>query len=217
MKRIIFLSLLSLSFALFQSCTEPDPYSDFEHPLIPPGTNPDAPDDQEDTQGPTDSSESEIITGKIMELYSLKMRRELPYPFPAYALKLSDGHYYYVSRLFLNTDLHLNDIISFKTYTLMPDEISVITAVKSGKSPSRETRNFVATDPTEATVEKTFELGVRYSLSFVPIKTVFIYTGHELIYAKKIKLSVDINPGDRIVYNVYRLFPNEILAIKKLN
>ena len=145
------------------------------------------------------------------------MRRELPYPFPAYVLKLSNGRYYYVLRTFLDTDLHQNDVISFKTYTLMPDEISRITAVRSARPAYAETRNFVATDPTEATVRKTFELGVRYSLTFVPIKTVFIYTGSELVYAKKIKLGIDLNPGDRIVYNVYRLFPNEILAVKKLN
>lgn len=217
MKRLIILSLLAITLIGFSACVDHDRYLDSERPLVPPGTNTDAPDDQENANGPDSSPEADVTTGQITELYALKMRRELPYPFPAYVLKLSNGRYYYVLRTFLDTDLHQDDVISFKTYTLLPDEISRITAVRSARSAHAETRNFVATDPTEATVRKTFELGVRYSLTFVPIKTVFIYTGNELVYAKKIKLGIDLNPGDRIVYNVYRLFPNEILAVKKLN
>ena len=37
-----------------------------------------------------------------------------------------------------------------------------------------------------------------------------------LVYVKKSKLKLELKPGDRIVYNVYTLFPNEVLAIKKL-
>ena len=37
-----------------------------------------------------------------------------------------------------------------------------------------------------------------------------------LVFVKKSKLTAGLRAGDRFVYNVYTLFPNEILAIKKL-
>ena len=58
---------------------------------------------------------------------------------------------------------------------------------------------------------------IRYSLTFVPIDTRFIVLEDgKLIYVKKSKLSLELVPGDRIVYNVYALSPNEVLAVKNL-
>ena len=62
-----------------------------------------------------------------------------------------------------------------------------------------------------------FLMKIRYSLSFLPLDTWFIETTDgNLIFIKKSKLNVNLSTGDRIVYNVYTLFPNEILALKKL-
>lgn len=213
-KKFIILILALLTLPVFNGCTKEDPFP-VHHPEIP-----DRPDDKEDTDGPDASPEVPKDACEILELYAIKMRRELPYPFDAYVLKLSDGKYYYLSRLFLGTDLHVHDIIRFKVYSLLPDEISqiqVVSRTKSSETHNVETRNFVASDPIETDVVKTFELGVRYSLTFVPVKSLFILTADgSLVYGKKFKIDVSLKAGDRIVYNVYRLFPNEILAIKKL-
>ena len=64
---------------------------------------------------------------------------------------------------------------------------------------------------------ETFDMQIRYSLTFVPIDTRFIVLEDgKLIYVKKSKLSLELVPGDRIVYNVYALSPNEVLAVKNL-
>lgn len=216
MNKFIILIVTWLCLSIFSSCTKEELPERYKPPI----TIPDRPDDKEDTDGPNTSPEVQQNICQIEELYSLKMRRELPYPFDAYVLKLSNGHYYYLSRLFLGVDLHLHDYIRFKTYSLLPDEISQIEIVSSAaqsKNTQASTRNFVASDPIETGVAKTFELGVRYSLTFVPIKSIFIVTtDRNLVYTKKFKLDIALKPQDRIVYNVYRLFPNEILAIKKL-
>lgn len=216
MNKLIILLFAWVCLCPFSACTtEEIPYR-----REPPIDVPDRPDDKEDTDGPDTSPEAPQNACEILELYKIKMRRELPYPFDAYVLKLSNGRYYYLWRLFLGVDLNLHDVIRFKTYTLLPDEISQVQIISSAprSTPSQaQTRNFIATDPIEADIAKTFELGVRYSLTFVPVKSVFILTTDgNLVYTKKIKLSVSLKPKDHIVYNVYRLFPNEILAIKKL-
>lgn len=213
-KKFIILFLTLLILPVFYGCHKEDSFP-VHRPEVP-----NRPNDKEDTDGPDTSPETPKDACEILELYTVKMRRELPYPFDAYVLRLSDGKYYYLSRLFLGTDLHIGDIIRFRVYKLLPDEISRIEFVSRNQkslSCTVETRNFVAGDPIEATVVKTFELGVRYSLTFVPVKSVFILTTDDnLVYTKKFKLDINLKANDRIVYNVYRLFPNEILAIKKL-
>ncbi len=82
----------------------------------------------------------------------------------------------------------------------------------------QKTRSLVASDPVEGCVAETFDMQIRYSLTFVPIDTRFIVLEDgKLIYVKKSKLSLELVPGDRIVYNVYALSPNEVLAVKKLD
>ena len=66
-----------------------------------------------------------------------------------------------------------------------------------------------------------FRLSMRYTLSFSPIPTVLIETTDgNLIYVKESKLpetnSEDLSIGDHFVYSVYTIYPNEVVAIKKL-
>lgn len=160
----------------------------------------------------------------ITKLYSVVMRRELPYPFKAYVMELNSKRYFYMMRSRFNADLHVGDQISFQTLSYCPSEISTINGYELGDG-SNATHNddtgagqyLVASDPIEATVKSMFAMKIRYTITFWPIDTWFIETtSGNLIFIKKSKLNIDLKPGDRIVYNVYTLFPNEILALKKL-
>ena len=160
----------------------------------------------------------------ITKLYSVVMRRELPYPFKAYVLQISNGQYFYMMRYRLNEDLHVGDVIKFSVYANCPNEIAVINGHDiSGDENALPTNPvdageyLVASDPIEAEVKNMFLMKIRYSLSFLPLDTWFIETTDgNLIFIKSSKLNVNLSTGDRIVYNVYTLFPNEILALKKL-
>lgn len=191
----------------------PDYFQDDHRPDSQNGSNSDA----------QNSSQEEVFS--IVKLYSVVMRRELPYPFKAYVLQINNGEYFYMLRYRYNADLHVGDKISFAVYTYCPNEIARINGCELGDgSDYGETTDgvdageyLVASDPIEATVKNMFAMKIRYSLTFVPIDTWFIETTDgKLIFIKKSKLNVTLKAGDRIVYNVYTLFPNEVLALKKL-
>ena len=123
-----------------------------------------------------------------------------------------------------NKDLKVGDKISFSVYSFCPNEIAQINGYDLGDG-SEAMGNvspgageyLVASDAIEATVKSTFDMDIRYTITFWPISTKFIETtSGNLVFVKNSKLNVALKPGDRIVYNVYTLFPNEILAIKKL-
>ncbi len=161
----------------------------------------------------------------IEKLYPVYMRREVPLPFPAYVMRLSDGNDLYMLRTRYNRDLHQGDRIDYRVFSFCPNEIAVIDGFELGDGSEAEkdaamqkTRSLVASDPVEGCVAETFDMQIRYSLTFVPIDTRFIVIEDgKLIYVKKSKLSLELVPGDRIVYNVYALSPNEVLAVKKLD
>lgn len=161
----------------------------------------------------------------IEKLYPVYMRREVPLPFPAYVMRLSDGNDLYMLRTRYNQDLHQGDRIDYLVFSFCPNEIAVIDGFELGDGSGAEkgaatqkTRSLVASDPVEGCVAETFDMQIRYSLTFVPIDTRFIVLEDgKLIYVKKNKLSLELVPGDRIVYNVYALSPNEVLAVKKLD
>lgn len=168
-------------------------------------------------------------TAVIDRLYAISMRREIPFPFSAYVLRLNNGSDVYMLRYRYNADLSVGETIRYRVFSFCPDEISVLNgvelgdgsdvdnvAVETGHDP--QTRGLIAGDPVEATVADVFDMKIRYSLTFLPIDTWFIVLADgNLIYVKKSKLKLELKPGDRIVYNVYTLSPNEVLAIKKLN
>lgn len=161
----------------------------------------------------------------IEKLYPVYMRREVPLPFPAYVMRLSDGSDLYMLRTRYNRDLHQGDRIDYRVFSFCPNEIAVIDGFELGDGSEAEkgaaaqsSRSLVASDPVEGCVAEIFDMKIRYSLTFVPIDTCFIVLEDgKLIYVKKSKLSLELVPGDRIVYNVYALSPNEVLAVKKLD
>ncbi|MCQ2734964.1 MAG: hypothetical protein MJ212_03315 [Alphaproteobacteria bacterium] len=190
---------------------------------VPPGENTDQ--DNPNPDGvPDNSVENDVHTLKITKLYSVVMRRELPYPFQAYVLQVSNGEYFYMMRYRYGHDLRVGDNIQFSVFSFCPNEIAQINGYDLGDG-SEAVPNvdpgageyLVASDAIEKTVKSTFDMKIRYSITFWPISTKFIETTDgNLLFVKNSKLNVELLPGDRIVYNVYTLFPNEILAIKKL-
>ena len=165
----------------------------------------------------------------IVDLWQILMRREFLYPFKVYVIKLNTGRWFYLRRLNFDGELKIGDEIAGRVYRDIPDEIAVIDAVKPHDgAPAKENANrpaagtyLVASDPIEADVKNMFRLAMRYTLSLTPIETVLIETTDgNLIYVKASKLpetnSEDLTIGDHFVYNVYTIYPNEVLAIKKL-
>lgn len=165
----------------------------------------------------------------IVDLWQISMRREFLYPFKVYVIKLNTGRWFYLRRLNFDGELKIGDEIAGRVYRNVKDEIAIIDDVRShnGK-PAKENAlkpaigtYLVASDPIEANVKNMFRLGMRYTLSFNPIETVVIETTDgNLIYVKASKLpetgSEDLKIGDRFVYSVYTIYPNEVVAIKKL-
>lgn len=196
--------VLLLSLLLFAACDkeEEKPKPQFSHPV--------------------EEEESAVIE----KLYAVSMRREVPFPFSAYVLRLSDGRDVYMLRYRYNRDLHEGERIRYRVFSFCPDEIAVLNGVElgdgsdaagEGEAGEGRSRGLIASDPTEAVVTDVFDMKIRYSLTFLPIDTRFLELDDgSLVYVKKSKLKLELKPGDRIVYNVYTLFPNEVLAIKKL-
>ncbi len=161
----------------------------------------------------------------IVRMYDVKMRRTLVYPFMTYVMQMDDGGWFFLLRYKFNQDLHVGDKISFSTYTFSPNEISSINGISLGDGSDSGDSNdnpdggeyWVVSDPIEATVKNLFSMKVIYGVPFVAFDSQFIETTDgNLIYVKKLKLNVSLQPGDRIVYDVYTWAPNEIVAIKKL-
>ncbi len=156
----------------------------------------------------------------ITRLYSAVMRREIPYPFKAYFMEIDGKEYYYMLRYYFNHELKVGDKISFTVSPFCPNEISSINGYSLGDgsdaSGGGSSGYLVASDPIEATIFGYFPMKICYSLSLVPFDSwCIVTTDGNLIYMKKSKFK-DFDLGDRIVYNVYTLFPNEVVAIKKL-
>ncbi len=101
------------------------------------------------------------------------MRREVPLPFPAYVMRLSDGNDLYMLRTRYNRDLHQGDRIDYRVFSFCPNEIAVIDGFELGDGSGAEkgaatqkTRSLVASDPVEGCVAETFDMQIRYSLTF---------------------------------------------------
>ena len=216
MKKLLFLFIVCGMF-INTSC-EPDTYDDWyyerdEHR----GNNPDWGDNNRDN-----SHNQEMYT--ITKLYSIVMRRTLPYPFQTYVLEIDNGAHFYMLRYHYNQDLKVGDKISFAVYSYCQNEIAEINGYSlegstdaSDNSDLSAGEYLIASDPIESVVQSTFDMNVIYSLPFIPFATKFIETEDgNLLFIKQSKLNVELNAGDKFVYSVYTLYPNEILALKKL-
>jgi len=244
MKKILFLAIAAL---LCASC-EPEPfprprYDGDEYPHYP-QDNPDnkpnnnkpdnnkpddgkpddkKPDDNKPDDKKPDDTPATLFT--VQKLYSIVMRREIPYPFKAYVMQINNGEWFYMLRIRYEQDLHVGDKISFSVFSFCPNEIAKINGVDVGEVTDSPDYNesvdvgqyLVASDPIEATIKQVFLMKIRYSITFWPIDSWFIETTDgNLIYVKKSKVDVALKPGDRFVYSVYTLFPNEVVTLKKL-
>lgn len=184
------------------------------------------PDDNKPDDNNPDNNDGDMITQfTITKLYSVVMRREIPYPFKAYVLQIDNGSYFYMLRLRYQQDLHVGDKISFGVFSFCPNEIARINGVDVGEVDETPEYNeyvnageyLVASDPIAARIKHVFAMKIRYSITFWPIDTWFIETTDgNLIYVKKSKVDVSLQVGDDIVYSVYTIFPNEVLTLKKL-
>ncbi len=181
--------------------------------------------ESEDIKPPTSHATETEETAVVDRLYAISMRRELPFPFSAYVLRLSNGRDVYMLRYRYNRDLREGEKIGYRVFSFCPDEIAVLNGVELGdgsdvaeQARNNLSRGLVASEPIEAEVVDIFDMKIRYSLTFLPVDTWFIELDNgNMVYVKKSKLKLELKSGDRIVYNVYTLFPNEVLAIKKLN
>lgn len=192
-----------------------------ELPALPPEEIP------EDQQPIVNNDESHFHT--IVNLWEMTMRQEMLLPFKLYVLQLEDGKWFYLRRINFDGELHLGDAIMFSYYRNCTDEIAVIHKQKTyGGNAARVNTNkpalgtyLVASDPIEADVQSMFFLNMRYASLFSPIETCLIETTDgNLIYVKTSKLaetnSQSLSVGSHFVYSVYTIYPNEVVAIKKL-
>lgn len=146
-------------------------------------------------------------------------------PFLIYIMRLSDGTDAYMLRYRYSKDLHSGDEISYQLSSVYPNEIVKINGESAGDDNDIKDAEFpsgglVASDPIEADVVSVFTMKWQYyglTMFLLPFESRFIETPERLIYVKASKLTTELAAGDRIVYNVYTLFPHEVLAIKKLN
>lgn len=227
MKKLVLLSMCLAAMAvMFVACEREDPEDNpryYEQPDTPPPPSPNNNGDNGNGNGNNGNDDASVVT--ITKLYSVVMRREIPYPFKAYVMQISDGNYFYMLRLRYDHELRVGDRISFSVFNFCPNEIAEINGVELGDGSDVPDYNdstpagdyLVASDPIEATVKSVFSMRIRYSLTIFPFDTWFIETTDgNLVYVKKLKFSQELRPGDRIVYNVYTFFPNEIVAIKRL-
>ncbi len=217
MKKVLF-SLMSafVWLSLSASACSPEPL-----PELPPEQIP------EDQQPVSRIDESHYHT--IVNLWEMKMRQHLLLPFNLYVLQLEDGKWFYINRTNYGQELRIGDEIAFRYYTNCPDEIAIIVGHRAkGTYPAKVNATkpalgsyLVASDPIEADVKNLFFLNMRYTSLFSPIETCLIETTDgNLIYVKASKLaetnSQSLSVGDHFVYSVYTIYPNEVVAIKKL-
>ena len=200
MKKFILFFLLIVP--AFTSC-RPEP--------LPPPLPPDKPyEEQEQPVTPPPQDPQNQNYYPITDLWQISMRREIPYPFKVYVLKLADKRLFYLRRLNFDGELHIGDEVAYSYYINIPDEISSIDGIRyHGGADAKENAMqptlgtyLVASDPIEADVKNMFALNMRYALPFVAVETVLIETtAGNLIYVKKSKLaetdSEDLTIGDR--------------------
>lgn len=167
----------------------------------------------------------EDTRAEIVKLYQVRLRRENPiWAYNAYVMRLSDGKDMYMLRWKSGVDLHEGDKIDYRSSHFCANEISRLNGYElqtpgadDTEADTKSSKSLIASDPIEADVTDIFEMDMIYAVPLLPIASYAIeLEGRELIICQKAKIQTGIQPGDRIVYNVYTLFPNEVLMLKKL-
>ena len=217
MKKVLFSLMAAFVWlSLSASACSPEPLPELKPEQIP-----------EDQQPVSNIDELHFHT--IVNLWKMKMRQHLLLPFNLYILQREDGKWFYLNRTNYGQELRVGDDVAASYYTNCPDELAVIHERRThGGAPARVNATkpalgsyLVASDPIEADVKNLFFLNMRYTSLFSPIETCLIETTDgNLIYVKASKLaetnSQSLSVGDHFVYSVYTIYPNEVVAIKKL-
>jgi hypothetical protein len=202
--------MLALTTALFTACEKEDPASEqkrIEAFWL----------DAEAQTG------DESYEATITRLYSVVFRQNLIVPTKAYVMELNSKRYFYMFRSRFSMDLKVGDKINIKTNPQNPYEIIAINGYDlsgaenaNGENTPGAGQYLVASDPIEATIQGLFSMKVKYTLPQLVDMVFIATTDGNLIYIKREKLNIDLQPGDRIVYSVYTLVPNSVVELKKL-
>ena len=211
MKKLVF--MLALTTVLFTACEKEDPVAEAQERVNAFWLDAEA------------STGDESYEATITRLYAVVFRQNLIVPTKAYVMELNSKRYFYMFRSRFGMDLKVGDKINFKTSAKNPYEIIAINGydlsggtenANGGESPGAGSY-LVASNPIEATIQGIFSMKVKYLLPQLVDMVFIATTDGNLIYIKREKLNIDLQPGDRIVYSVYTLVPNSVVELKRLN
>ncbi len=215
MKKLLFL-ILAVAMVSFTACSKDDDEAERE----------------KQEQGYWLDSDADAYIGvgtheaTITKLYEIVIRQNLIVPAKAYFMELNGKKYFYMFRSKIQMDLRVGDRIYFTVDEKSPNQIASINgydvaedggeAAEGNASPGIGSY-LVASNPIEAQIKGIISMKVKYLLPTPVDMWFFVTTGGRVIYMKKKDLNINLHVGDYIVYNVYTLFPNSIVGIKKLN
>lgn len=174
--------------------------------------------------GKSDESEDErdkSETVLIKRLYDVKLPSYKGYS--TYVLRVDDGRNLYLVRWKLGVDLHEGDKIDIEISPYCTCEIRKVNGVdferpeETDGAEAKTSRGLIASDPIETDIIDLFSMEFIQAIPLLPIPCYCIEDEHgELLVVSKSKVSAELKVGDRIVYNVYTLYPNDVLMLKKL-
>ena len=164
--------------------------------------------------------EKQSETVVIKRLYDVKLPSYKGYS--AYVLRVEDGRNLYLVRWKLGVDLHEGDQIDIEISPFCACEIKKVNGIEFER-PEEETaaksssRGLITSDPIETDIIDLFSMEFIQAIPFLPIPCYCIEDEQgELLVVSKSKVTAELHIGDRIVYNVYTLYPNDVLMLKKL-
>ena len=158
---------------------------------------------------------------RINKLYEAKVFRLAP---DIYVLRMDNGYNLYAPKWKMNIELREGDYIDYEVSRFCTNEIIRLNGIdlaedsKSLPAGRAEISNPVATDPVEADIVELFEMDMITMIPMVPQANWCMVTETgKLLICEQGKIDFTPAVGDHIVYNTYRLYPNEVVLFKKLN
>lgn len=165
-------------------------------------------------------SDSKGETVTIRRLYDVKLPSYKGYS--TYVIRTTSGQDLYLIRWKVGIDLFEGDEIDIEISPFCQYEISKVNGVDLNRpeetdEQTQSSRGLITSDPIETDIIDIFTMEFVEFIPLLPIPCYCIEDDKgELLVVKKAKVDVELGIGDRIVYNVYTLYPNEILMLKKL-
>ena len=158
---------------------------------------------------------------RINKLYEAKVFRLAP---DIYVLRMDNGYNLYAPKWKMNIELREGDYIDYEVSRFCSNEITRLNGIdlvedsKSLPNGRAGISNPVATDPVEADIVELFEMDMITMIPMVPQANWCMVTETgKLLICEQGKIDFTPAVGDHIVYNTYRLYPNEVVLFKKLN